>query len=189
MSFVSRKEAAAALGFTRQRLETLIKQGRIVETDAGVDLDQAQAVRATMNSAARLVVSQASAPEAPAASDAAGSAPARKPYATARGSKKVSDPETGALFDFADARTRREHANAQLAVLRYQEMSGKLIPADEVKAKEFAVARKLRDRILGWPARVAQIVPPEAMKIITDECDALVRELQEDAAQIAERTA
>lgn len=189
MPFVSRKEAAAALGFTRQRLETLIKQGRIVETEAGVDLEQAKAARATMNIAPHLVVSQVSPPAATAAAETAGPATTRKPYATARGSKKVSDPETGELFDFADARTRREHANAQLAVLKYQEMSGKLISADEVKAKEFAVARKLRDRILGWPAKVAQFVPPEAMKIITDECDALVRELQEDAAQIAERTA
>jgi hypothetical protein len=57
-----------------------------------------------------------------------------------------------------------------------------------VAAKEFAIARKLRDRIIGFPARLASIVPADAMKIITDECDALVREMQDDVATIAETT-
>ena len=50
---------------------------------------------------------------------------------------------------------------------------------------EFAIGRRLRDRILGFPARVANLVPPEAMTSLTEECEALVRELQDEVASIA----
>ena len=53
----------------------------------------------------------------------------------------------------------------------------------------YVIARKLRDRIIGWPARLASVVPADAMKIVTDECEALIREMQDDVATIAETTA
>lgn len=183
MAFVGRKEAAAALGFSRQRLEKLIKLGRVVETDDGVDLDQARRARSTMIDPVKVLAANAPGPPPPASDK-----PGRKPYAVKRGSKKVEDAETGDLIDFATARTNRERANAALAELKYAQESGRLVPVDQVKAKEFEVARKLRDRILGFPAKIQQFLPPEAMKVITDECDVLIRELQEDAARIAERS-
>lgn len=183
MAYVPRKIAAAELGFSRQRLEKLIKQGRVVETEDGVDIDQARAVRATM-----LDMRQAMAADATRDEAAAAEKPSRKPYAVARGAEKSKNDKTGELFSYADARTKREAANAELAQIRVLEASGKLIGVDEVKAKEFEVARKLRDRILGFPAKVQPLLPPEAMQIITEECDQLVKELQEDAARIAERS-
>lgn len=191
-SFVSRKEAAADLGFSRQRLEKLIRQGRVIETEQGVDIEQARQVRETMLDARRLFAASPSEqqkldePAAPPAQASPAKAQ-RKTYNVPRGSQKVADGD-GELFDFATAKTHRERANAKLAELRYLEQSGKLIPADEVKAKEFAVARKLRDRILGFPARIQNFLPPEAMQVMIEECDQLVRELQEDAASIAERS-
>lgn len=182
MAFVSRKDAAAELGFSRQRLEKLIKQGRVVETADGVDLEQARAVRETMLDMRKEMGEEPPVIDAPVAKP-----PGRKPYAVARGAKKTGDSDTGELFSFADARTQRERANAHLAELRYKQESGRLISVDEVKAKEFEVARKLRDRILGFPAKVQPLMPPDALQMIIDECDQLVRELQEDAARIAER--
>lgn len=183
MAFVSRKAAAEELGFSRQRLETLIKQGRVIETDEGVDLEQARAVRATMLDIRRALR------EEEAAAEASPAKPERKPYAVARGAKTAKDEKSGTLFSYADARTKKEAANAELAQLKLLEQSGRLIPVDEVKAKEFEVARKIRDRILGFPAKVQPLLPPDAMQIIIEECDQLVKELQEDAARIAERSA
>lgn len=50
---LSRKDAAAELGISRQRLERLIHKGRIAETAAGVDIDQAKAARAAPPQAGR----------------------------------------------------------------------------------------------------------------------------------------
>lgn len=184
MARVSRKEAAAELGFSRQRLEKLIKQGRIDENADGVDLEQARSVRATMLDLRKEMAEGRGVESTGLPSD---EAKPRKVYSVPRGAQKT-ETKAGELFSFADARTQRERANAQLAELKYLEASGRLIPVDEVKAKEFEVARKLRDRILGFPAKVQSLLPPEAMTIIVTECDQLVMELQEDAARIAERS-
>ena len=44
------------------------------------------------------------------------------------------------------------------------------------------------DGVLLMAEVALSIVPADAMKIITDECDALVREMQDDVATIAETT-
>ena len=164
--WASRKEVAEALGVTPQRVYQLVKSGVIKETKRGIDLTAAKA-------AYRNSVDQSKA-------NFRGKGKRKKaPVVPIKG-------RTGDLFDFNLARAEKEHHNARLAALKADELAGKLIPRDEVSAKEFAVARKLRDRILGWPARLAGLVPPEAMKTIVDECDQLCRELQEDAAAIAE---
>jgi hypothetical protein len=50
----------------------------------------------------------------------------------------------------------------------------------------FAIARKLRDRINGFPTKLQQFIPSEAMQMLTDECDKLIKELQADAQRVAE---
>ncbi len=76
--------------------------------------------------------------------------------------------------------------------LRYKQAVGKLIDRDEVKAREFAVARKLRDRLQAFPSRLAPMIPKETRtpgpllhQLVIDEFHTLIRELQEDAASIA----
>ena len=89
-------------------------------------------------------------------------------------------------FDFNFQRARKETFNAEKARLAVEQMTGRLVSRDEVRNKEFAVARVLRDRILGFPARVANLIPSDAMQALTDECEQLVRELQDAASKIAE---
>ncbi len=195
--YVDRKAAASELGFTRQRLEKLIKQGRITESTLGIDIDKARREYASTIDAGKKAVydahvskarpegypgseQQARADTPAAAADAQQSPPRR------RSADEVRDPETGELLDFSAARTRKEMANARRAELDYRAKSGLLLSREEVSAKEFAIARKMRDRITGFPARLANMLPPAAMKELVDECEALCRELQDEVAAIAE---
>lgn len=183
--YVSRKVLAERLGLTRQRVGQLIAQGKITETENGIDLERAVGEYRRNTDAEKVeqarkrfkVVASAGAPAIPPTAARPAAPPTADTYDEATGQVAIN---------FNEAKARKEHYNAELAQARLQQMTGSLIPRDEVKAKEFAVARKLRDRILGWPSRVASFVPPEAMRILTDEAEALVRELQQDAATIAE---
>ena len=158
----SRAEVAAALKITRQALEKHIKKGTIVEVAPGrIDIEDAKRRYQTID-------------------------PGRKPHVEVVASTPAPRAADGDLVPFPEARAKRENWNAQLAEVKYKEQVGLLVSREEVAAREFAVARKVRDRILGFPARVANFVPPDAMKILVDECDQLVRELQDDAARIAE---
>lgn len=165
----SRKEVSDALGISRQMVEKYISKGLFKEVAPGrlvlADCRRAYETQTDPGKRLRVVEPTTLAPS-----------PAPTPS---------GDGAEPGLFDFQQARTRRENWNANTAELKYREAAGLLIPREEVAAKEFAVARKLRDRILGFPARLANFCPPDAMKIVTDECDQLVRELQDDAAQIA----
>ena len=185
--WASRKETAVALGVSRQRIEQLIAKGVLAETDQGIDLEAART-----SYAARIDVVRKAQHES-VKSLKSGAPPSPPPAARVAQAEPVPVTPSGvdkpiSSIDYNIERARREKANADLQEMSYQLKSGQLISRDEVKAREFAVARKLRDRILGFPAKVANYVPPEAMKIITDEFEALIREMQEDAARISEQT-
>lgn len=53
------------------------------------------------------------------------------------------------------AKAVKEHYGAQLARLQYEELAGKLVPAAQVKAEAFKVARNVRDTLMGLPERVS----------------------------------
>ncbi len=174
--FVSRKEAALELGISRQAVEKKIKRGIILEVDGQIDIEDAKRRNAEMTDPTRRPV---------------GASPQKKLQAptdlpTRRARPTETSPHSSAL-SFVDARAQREAANAKLAELKYAEQSGRLIPRDEVARREFAIARKLRDRIVGFPVKLQQFLTPEAARMLVEECDQLVRELQEDAARIAEQ--
>lgn len=187
-----RKDAAAELGITRQRVEALIKQGRLNESDEGwIDLDKARGeYEATLDPVRRQVYEESFGKAKPKAK----AEPRRRPYNVKRGATRV--PASGSspddkqvkfeLITLADAKVAKESALAKTAELRLAQMMSTLLPRDEVKAKEFAVARMVRDRILAFPTRLANVLPANAMKHLDDECKQLVRELQEEAAKIAE---
>lgn len=61
----------------------------------------------------------------------------------------------------ADADRQERVYKARLAQLKYEEQSGQLIKADEVKKRAFEVARKVRDSILSVPSRVAHELAAE----------------------------
>lgn len=194
---VSRKEAARELGITRQRLEYLIKSGKIEEAADGIDIEKAKRLRKANTDPAKQMAYLASrsgrAVETPppatkttaaqlAAADAGKARASRERQRTAAGDDGERQPR---LFDFNEARTAREQANAKIAELNYQERAGQLIRREVVERREFAVARKLRDRLLGFPARVANFVAPEAMPTLNDEIEALIKEMAADAEAIS----
>jgi hypothetical protein len=60
------------------------------------------------------------------------------------------------------ARAVREHYQARLAKLEYEEKVAKLIAADEVKVAAFNLFRRYRDHMLNLPDRLAAILAAES---------------------------
>jgi len=58
--------------------------------------------------------------------------------------------------NFSQARAVKEHYHARLAQLEFQEKSGKVVPADQVKVETFNRFRGLRDSILAIPNNLAE---------------------------------
>lgn len=179
---VKRKEAAAELEISRQRVEALLKRWPDVEGPGGIDIERLKTLREKNSDPLRQAVYQQQRKLTAVAVDAP---TAEKP---ANPPTSASDPEPELpleALDFTGARTRRERANAQLAELKAAQEAGRLIPRQEVQAREFAVARNLRDRISNFPSKVQHFLTPEATQMLTKECRALIEELQKDAARIA----
>lgn len=182
-NYVTRKVAAAELGFSRQRLEALIKEGRIDETPEGIDIAKArEAFLRTVDIARQAGYRMRSGAKAVRAkvgkADGAG---ARK-----RGARRpppVSEEE-GGLFDYAKSRAERELWNAKQAEAKYKEKVGELISVEAVRKREFEIGRMARDRILGWPHRFVGQVSHDVMARLVDEAEALCRELQQAVLQI-----
>jgi hypothetical protein len=59
------------------------------------------------------------------------------------------------------ARAVREHYQARLAKLEFEEKTAKLIAADEVKVAAFNLFRRYRDAMLNLPDRLAAILAAE----------------------------
>lgn len=168
------------LGITTQRLGQLIRAGQITEHDDGIDPDVARREYATNTDAAKREAHRARANFL----SVVEGGKQDEPLPVSR----VIDPETGAdLFNFNTAKGKKEHYHAERAKLEFERACGALLSRDAVVAREFEIARKLRDRLLGLPARLANFVPAEAMKMVTDEVDALIGEMQQDAADVVSK--
>lgn len=61
------------------------------------------------------------------------------------------------VVDYQTARTHREHYNAELARLQFEEREGKLIDAQKAHQDGFELGRAVRDKLLAIPARVSPI--------------------------------
>jgi hypothetical protein len=175
---VSQVKAGEELGISRQRVQKLLKRWPEVIVDDGVDIEKLKALREENADPLRQAVYQQS----------------RKLKAVEVEAPKAAVPAPAAenqpelpldALDFNAARTRRERANAELAQMKADQEAGRLISRQEVQAREFAIARQLRDRLTGFPARVQQFLPPEAMQMLTKEVRALIDDLQKDAERIA----
>ncbi len=59
---------------------------------------------------------------------------------------------------YAESRAAREAYLARLAKLDFEQRSGKLVDADEVRAQVFGLGRRLRDALLGLPDRLAPVL-------------------------------
>jgi hypothetical protein len=68
---------------------------------------------------------------------------------------------TRLVSSYAASRAAREAYLARLAKLDFEERSGKLIDADQVRAQIFGLGRRLRDALMGLPDRLAPVLAGE----------------------------
>lgn len=186
---LSPAKAGEELGISRQRVNALADKWPEIRIDGKIDVDRLKQLRsANMDPLKQMAWqhgerSRATQAEPPRSAPTRASSPPPVPT-------DADEPEQGELslatMDFAAVKTERERSNARLAQLRVAEEEGRLIPRDAVVAINFAIARKLRDRISGFPTKLQQFIPSEAMQMLTDECDKLIKELQSDAQRVAE---
>jgi len=82
-------------------------------------------------------------------------------------------PEPNAATEYANARARREVAEANLAELRMREQSGELVKVDQVRAEIARIAVHTRESLMNLASRLAPVVAAE-----TDQ--AKIEQLLED---------
>ena len=56
---------------------------------------------------------------------------------------------------FSEARTLKENYSARLAKIKFEEESGRLIPAEQAKSDAFKLSRTVRNQILALPDRIS----------------------------------
>ncbi|MCC6366839.1 MAG: hypothetical protein IT165_25235 [Bryobacterales bacterium] len=83
------------------------------------------------------------------------------PPTGARRTQSDDETEVFGASQYNKARAVREHYQARLAKLEYEEKTGKLVPADEVKIAAFNLFRRYRDHMLNIADRVAAILAAE----------------------------
>lgn len=84
----------------------------------------------------------------------------RAPPVAKRGQEEDDVSMFGAS-QYTKARAVREHYQARLAKIEYEERTGKLVPKDEVQIAAFNKFRQFRDHMLNIPDRVAAVVAAE----------------------------
>ena len=87
------------------------------------------------------------------------SPPIRQP--TQRPAEPDAGPSTAGMPNYQMSRAVRETYNAKLTRLDYEERTGKLLNAEDVAKDAFAVARRVRDRLLNIPSRMASVLASE----------------------------
>ena len=70
------------------------------------------------------------------------------------------------VSSYAASRAAREGYQARLVKLDFEQRSGKLVDADEVRAQLFALGRRARDALMGVPDRLAPILAGESDRAV-----------------------
>jgi hypothetical protein len=73
----------------------------------------------------------------------------------------LDDEDSFGQSQYSRARAVREHYQARLAKLDFDERTGSLVSKDEVQISAFNVARECRDHMLNIPDRLAAMVAAE----------------------------
>ena len=86
------------------------------------------------------------------------------------------------VSSYAASRAAREAYLARMAKLDFEERSGKLVDADQVRAQTFSLGRRLRDTFLGLPDRVSPLLvgksdEQEIHRLLTEEVMTCLAEL------------
>lgn len=156
---VRKGEFAKAKGVTPAAVTHAIRSGRLngaLVTENGkqlIDLERGLALwdeRTLRNNNAKVGT-----PAGAAAAHAAAPAPAPT-HAQLRAYIEAL-PED-AIPDLNESRARREHYQAEQAKLAALQGRGELVPVAEVKAQAFALARSVRDGLMGIPDRLAPML-------------------------------
>lgn len=171
MPLVSRRELAEKLGISRRWVGRLIDQGKIVETDAGIDLDKAVSdykrnVDPSRRDGQRRRHNR---PDLQVVVDNTPAAPATEFDGNGQG-----------VLSLADAKAKKEHFNAEKARLSVEVELGNLVRREEVLNKQFEAARVCRDALLGLPSRVVGRSLQEA----TEEVERVIRTLEDALSKI-----
>jgi len=98
------------------------------------------------------------------------------------------DEDQGAGFgisQYTKARAVREHYQARLAKIDYEERTGSLVSRDEVQVAAFNRFRQFRDHMLNIPDRVAAMVasesdPTKVHQILTAEIRKALNDFADD---------
>lgn len=82
--------------------------------------------------------------------------------------------ESSASAALALSKARREHYNAELARLAFEQKTGRLVEAEEVQRQAFATGRIVRESMLNLPDRLAAMLagetdPRRIHALLTDE--------------------
>lgn len=115
-----------------------------------------------------------------AAADAAWAATTRADYVPLTG-PTAPNGATVVSMDYAEARRRREAAEAEKAEIELAELKQTLIPAADVEARLVGVFSRCKTKLLGVPSRARQQDPGLTTAQIA-LVDALIREGLEDLA-------
>ena len=169
-------------GVSHTAVAKAIKAGRIsVEPDGKIDPAKADAQWARNTLPSQNLNTGASKPAAKVATTA---------VSTPVSTREVQVPlETRAAApDYQTSRAIREAYAARLAKLEFEERTGKLLNADEVKVKHFNLARLLRDRIQQIPRKlapqiVAAVVAQPDQRVVEDLLMEAIREALEELSR------
>ena len=174
-------------GVSHTAVAKAIKAGRIsVEPDGKIDPAKADAQWARNTLPSQNLNTGAAKPAAKVATP-----PVSTPVSTAPVANRELQPplETRAAApDYQTSRAIREAYAARLAKLEFEERTGKLLNADEVKVKHFNLARLLRDRIQQIPRKlapqiVAAVVAQPDQRVVEDLLMEAIREALEELSR------
>lgn len=159
---MSQAEYARHRGKSRQYISRLAKAGVLVMRNGKVDVGASDAVL----------------DDRPVAVEASDTGQAAQ-------SRAVVDSSGQQPSNFAQARLAEMVYRAKLRRLDYETRSGKLISADEVKAKWFVLGRQIRDKLLAIPAKLSPQLAAlgdarEVRELLEAEITAILRALQDD---------
>ena len=175
-------------GVSHTAVAKAIKAGRIsVEPDGTIDPAKADAQWARNTLPSQNLNTGATKPAPKVATP-----PVSTPVSTAPVANRELQPplETGRISapDYQTSRAIREAYAARLAKLEFEERTGKLLNADEVKVKHFNLARLLRDRIQQIPRKlapqiVAAVVAQPDQRVVEDLLMEAIREALEELSR------
>jgi hypothetical protein len=174
-------------GVSHTAVAKAIKAGRISkEADGTIDPAKADAQWARNTLPSQNLNTSATKPASKVATP-----PVSTPVSTAPVANRELQPplETRAAApDYQTSRAIREAYAARLAKLEFEERTGKLLNADEVKVKHFNLARLLRDRIQQIPRKlapqiVAAVVAQPDQRVVEDLLMEAIREALEELSR------